>query len=245
MNSTEKVTWILKRLGEIPYEIGISDIADEMGHSRSGVHKILATLVRERFVSQDRRSRKYSLGPALSRLAISYKGDRSIIEVADPVMRDLLEKTGESVGLCVKEDGVPILVHKVVSSQPLRLDNQIGTVINLNRGAMGKVIAAFEPEEELDVLLGKPMEKWTERTIQDPGILKEEYRLIRERGYAISSEEVIPGILAIAAPLFDRNRQCWAALTVGGPTVRLDRQRMETFAPMVMAAAARISENLG
>ncbi|HPD96682.1 MAG TPA: IclR family transcriptional regulator [Synergistales bacterium] len=245
MNSTEKVTWILKRLGEPPHEMGISQIADEMGFSRSGIHKILSTLVREKFVSQDTRSRKYMLGPALSRIAIAYRGDRSIIDVADPVMKDLLEKTGESVGLCVKEDGIPILVHKVVSNQPLRLDNQVGTVIKLNRGALGKVIAAFEAEEKIEALLQEPLEKWTEQTILDPLKLREEYRRIREKGYSISAEEVIPGILGIAAPIFDSRGECRAAITVGGPTVRLTLQIMEGFAPMVLNAASLIAENLG
>jgi len=205
MNSFEKVSWILKRLGEPPYEMGLSELAREMVTGRSGVHKIMTVLIRENFVIQDPQTKKYSLGPALFRLGNTYKQERSILEVAEPCMRELAQKTGESVGLCIREGDIAVLAHQVVSDQPLRFEGRIGSRLAPNRGAQGKLMAAFEPEERIrEVLLSTTLEQRTHKTITDAEKLLEELREIREQGYALSDEESFIGIRAVAAPV--RNR---------------------------------------
>lgn len=246
MNSTEKVIWILKRLGEPPYEMGLSDLAREMGYPRSGVFKVLAVLLQENFVNRDPETKKYTLGPVLFRLGSIYRTEKNLLEIAEPLMRDLVAFSGESVGLCIREGDRAVLAHQVVSEQPLRFEGKVGTLLAPNRGAQGKLMAAYEPQERIrEILASAPLEKRTPRTLTDPGVLMAEFERIRRRGYALSDEESFTGIRAIAAPVRNRHGRIWASIALAGPTVRLSEERINELIPEVIRAADRISEGFG
>ncbi|MBN1334068.1 MAG: IclR family transcriptional regulator [Synergistales bacterium] len=246
MNSTEKITWILKRLGEPPYEMGLSELAKEMGYGRSGIFKILGVLLSENFVNQDPETRKYSLGPVLFRLGNIYKTEKNLLEIAEPVMRELLEISGESVGLCIREGDNAVLAHQIVSDQPLRFEGKVGTRLAPNRGAQGKLMTAYEPDERIrDVLASTRFDKRTPYTLTEPDELLHEYEKIRSRGYSLSDEESFPGIRAIAAPIKNRHGKVWASIAIAGPTVRLTDERIQELIPEVIQAAWKISEGFG
>ncbi len=246
MNSTEKVTWILKRLGETPYEMGLSELSKEMGYPRSGIFKILGILMQEHFVAQDPETKKYSLGPVVFRLGSIYRTEKSLLEITEPIMRDLVTFSGESVGLCIKEGDRAVLAHQIVSQEPLRFEGKIGTLLAPNRGAQGKLMAAYEPEEHIEAILATTtLERRTPQTITDPQKLREEFEKIRLRGYALSDEESFPGIRAIAAPVRNRHRKVWASIALAGPTVRLTHERIAELIPEVIRAADKISQGFG
>lgn len=246
MNSTRKITWILKRLGEPPYEMGLSELSREMGYGRSGIFKILSVLSKENFVSQDPETKKYSLGPVLFRLGNVYKSEKNILEIAEPFMEELLGATHESVGLCIREGDIAVLAHQIVSDQQLRFEGKVGTRLAPNRGAQGKLMTAYEPEERIRaVLASTSFKKRTPYTLTEPDVLLEEYEKIRSRGYSLSDEESFPGIRAIAAPVRNRHGKVWASLAIAGPTVRLTDERIEEFIPVVIDAARKISEGFG
>lgn len=246
MNSIEKITWILKRLGEPPYEMGLSELSKEMGYGRSGIFKILSVLVKENFVYQDPENRKYTLGPVLFRLGNIYKTEKNLLEIAEPVMRDLLNLVEESVGLCIREGDNAVLAHQLVSDQLLRFEGKIGTRLAPNRGAQGKLMTAYESAERIqEVLYSTKFEKRTPKTMTEPDELLEEYERIRSRGYSLSDEESFPGIRAVAAPIRNRHGKVWASIAVAGPTVRLTMKRIDEIIPLVINAAERISEGFG
>ena len=85
MNSTEKIIWLLKRLGEPPYTISLTELSKEIGFSKSGIYKILLTLVSEGLVIQDMNTKKYSLGPALFRLGNIYSEQKGIKDISFPI----------------------------------------------------------------------------------------------------------------------------------------------------------------
>jgi len=246
MNSFEKMAWLLKRLGEPPFEMGLSEMAGEMGTGRSGIFKIMMVLLRENFVVQDPLTKKYSLGPVLFRLGNTYKQEKSILEVAEPFLRDLASRSGESVGLCIREGDIAVLAHQIVSDQPLRYEGKIGSRLGPNRGAQGKLMAAYEPEERIrEDLFSGPLESRTPKTITDPDVLLQEYAMIRKQGFATSDEESFEGIRAIAAPVRNRHGEVWASLAVAGPTVRLTNIRLNQLIPFVVETADRISSGFG
>lgn len=246
MNSIEKITWILKRLGEPPYEMGLSTLSKEMGYGRSGIFKILAVLIKENFVSQDPETKRYSLGPVLFRLGNIYKTEKNLLEIAEPVMKNLLKISGESVGLCIREGDNAVLAHQVVSDQHLRFEGKIGTRLAPNRGAQGKLMAAYETEERIrEILSTATFEKRTPRTLTRPEELAREYEKIRSLGYSLSDEESYPGIRAIAAPIRNRHGEIWASIAIAGPTVRLSMETLQELVPLVLDAASKISEGFG
>jgi IclR family transcriptional regulator, KDG regulon repressor len=246
MNSFEKVTWLLKRLGEPPFEMGLSEMAKEIGTGRSGLFKIMGVLLKDNFVVQDPQTKKYSLGPVLFRLGNTFKQEKSILEIAEPHLRELAARSGESVGLCIREGDIAVLAHQIVSDQPLRFEGKIGSRLGPNRGAQGKLMAAYEPEERIrEILLSTPLEARTPNTITDPERLFGEFSLIREQGFATSDEESFEGIRAIAAPVRNRHGEVWASLAIAGPTVRLTTNQVNEFLPIVIETADKISSGFG
>lgn len=95
MNSTEKVLWLLKRLGEPPYAMTLTMLSEELACGRSGVYKLLSPLVKNSYVVQNQENKKYSLGPSLYRLGMIYADLKGIAQIAHPIMRKLSAETCE------------------------------------------------------------------------------------------------------------------------------------------------------
>ncbi len=113
MNSHEKLIRILKRFGEPPYEMGITELSREMGVSKSGIHKIIRSLVQESLLVQNPSTRKYSLGPLVFRLGNVYSDSKGIWDVSHTIMHSLADRTGASVLIGIREGDDPILAYKL------------------------------------------------------------------------------------------------------------------------------------
>jgi hypothetical protein len=126
LSSPEKVLFLLKRLGEPPYEMGVTELAREMCAAKSGVHKLLALLVRESFLVQNGATRRYSLGPAVFRLGNVYSDMKGIGEVARGVMEAIAKITGTSVFVGIREGDEAYLAYKVDSPEGFIYQGQVG-----------------------------------------------------------------------------------------------------------------------
>lgn len=246
MTSVEKVLWILKRLGEAPYELGVTELAREMGHGKSGIYKILLTLVEEGFVVKNDNNKKYSLGPAVFRLGHVYSEQKRIWNVAEPIMRGISEITKETVSIGILEGNDAILAYKIESPHAIRLYRKVGRKYPLNAGAIGKLLAAYnDPKKIEQLLLSSELKRRTPNTIVDPQILKEEYQRIRDRGYAISDEENTLGAFGISAPIWNKYDEVIACLCLAGPKEHFKGKKIETWISLVVNGAKEISYRLG
>ncbi len=128
----------------------------------------------------------------------------------------------------------------------LRLFAQPGTRHPVYCTGVGKVLLAWEPEEEVRRFLASiPLLRFTPNTLTDPEALIRELRSVRARGYAVDREERERGVRCVAAPVRDSQGRVVAALSVCAPASRLPRCRLPEIARLVQAAAYRISANLG
>jgi IclR family KDG regulon transcriptional repressor len=245
MNSTEKVLWLLKRLGEPPYSLTLTALADELGCGRSGVYKLLQALTKDGFVTQNPETKKYGLGPAVYRLGAIYRDLRGISEVAQPVMRKLADLTGETVSIGIRDDDSAILFAKIESPHAVRLLGKLGQRYPLNAGAIGKLLAAFHDPARIEELFDHmPLIKKTANTITDRVQLLNEYEKIRRQGYAHSDEENAPGAFGISAPIYERDGKVSACICIAGPKERFTTERVCEWTRAVIAAADQISQIL-
>ncbi|MFZ5969826.1 MAG: IclR family transcriptional regulator [Bacillota bacterium] len=246
MNSTEKVLWVLKRLGEHPFEMGLTDLAREMGYEKSGIYKILNMMVKDGFIVQNSNTKKYFLGPALYRLGIVYSEQKGIWELAKPVMKEIVEITQETVTLGIREGMDAILAYKLESTHEIRLHGKVGKKYPINAGSMGKVLAAYhDPKLIQEYLKHHTLEKKTDNTIIDKEKLLEEYALIRQQGYATSNEENTVGGFGIAAPIYDKEGSVWTCLCLAGPKSRFTDENIKSWVSLVIDGAREISYRQG
>ncbi len=125
----------------------------------------------------------------------------------------------------------------------------IGSRFPAHCTALGRVLLAYRDAAEMDSFLLKAeregLQQYTNGTLTDMGLLKQELRKIREQGYAIETEQYLPGIRCVAAPIFNHTGKAVAALSVAGPAVRLTDECVEDFVPALKKTTGNISVRLG
>lgn len=244
MNSAEKTVMLLKLLGQAPYVHGVTELGEKIECTKSGTYKLLTALVRGGLAAQTA-SHKYTLGPAVYLLGKTYEDKIGLSKMIKPYLARLRDLTGENASFSMLIDGKAVLIHREESRQLIRLVGSVGQERPLHAGATGKVLGAFQDEEVTRRrLMEEPLKAYTERTITSPEALLEEYRRIREQGYAIAEGELHIETMGVGAPIRDASGQVWAAIAIGAPRMRVDEAKKERYIFLVKETAREISQEL-
>ncbi|MBE3597791.1 MAG: IclR family transcriptional regulator [Limnochordaceae bacterium] len=257
--SVDKAVRLLLTLGHMPGRAaGITELAHRLQLTKNQVFRLLKTLERHRLVDQDPGGSLYRLGSGLLVLAAMARDGLQLVRAASPTLDRLAMATGESIHLAAREGLEAVIVDVRESLHPVRLTAQVGGRYPLHAGACPRAILAFlPPEQQEQVFRALPrLPRYTRRTVEDPEALRRELDAIRQRGYAISDEDVDLGARAVGAPIFaagpspSADGGTWAlqavgALSIAGPTVRLPDPVLARYGEMVAAAAREISNRLG
>lgn len=247
VRSLDRAIAILNVFSRERNELGVSEIAQLTGLNTSTTHRLLASLTANGLVQQVSGSRRYALGPHILRLAYIASGHVNVQEAALPVMKRLRDASDETVGLhLLRADNRRVVVDQVESHKPLRRTyTELGQPIPLHQGAPGKVLLAHLSPEAREAILSAPLEAATAQTPTDADALREQLRLIRERGYALSFGERVTDIHTVAVPIANHTGEVIAALSITGPTVRMPRERLQQLAELGLAAGQELSRRLG
>lgn len=236
----QKTMLILETLLENTEEMDLREIAVRTNIPKSTVHRILSSLEKDRWVLQEKETRKYRPGARILIFADSWRVRQSLIQTADIPMRHLVEQTGETTVLAVTDGCEVRCAHVVESSHAVKFSFRVGGKLPIHAGATGKVILAFGNEDIRKTVFSSPLTAFTENTITSMEKLEEEIEIVRQRGYAISIEEVDPGGTAIGAPILSIDGRLLASLILSGPRSKFER-KIEDLAPMVVKTARDIS----
>ena len=181
----------------------------------------------------------YHLSARLISLARAAEAAESIIEIADPVMRELAMECGETVILVRLIARTPVCVHRVESAHHLRAAFEPGQPLPLERGASAKVLlSGLAPQVRRDYLA-----QFAKADPEGMGRLEASIRLAAERGWAVSEQEIDRGVWAASAAVID-GRSVVAALTVPSPLVRSPTDLQERLLGQVRKAAGRLTDIL-
>jgi DNA-binding IclR family transcriptional regulator len=161
-------------------------------------------------------------------------------ELARPLLRALVERTGETATLSVPGAFEAVTVDFVAAESSVVSVARLGRPSVGHATAAGKVVLAFgsAPPEG-------PLTGFTERTIVDRRALAAEIERVRERGWAEAEGEREPDLNALAAPVFGRSGELHAVLGLQGPGARLSAERRREALPAVLDAASELSRALG
>lgn len=225
--------------------LGLSELAVRLNVNKSRAFRILTTLEQQGFVVQDEATKSYRLGLKLLHFGEAVRRDLHLPQVAAPVLDQLATATGETVFLGVIDGLEAVCVDKRESRHPVRLYAEIGRRAPLHAGGIPRVLLAFRALEDTDIVSRLPLKPITSETLVDRERLVEELARIRERGYAVSVNDLDIGVTAVAAPIRDHLGRVTAAVGVSGPNERLPEASIAGLAARVRAAAATISRGLG
>lgn len=221
--------------------VTFTELTAASGLAKSTTSRLLTALERHGLVRRDPAGR-FSPGEVFVSYAWRGGAEADLVSVAQPVLARLGEQTGETVNLGVpREGGLVEQIAQVDSRYLIGGTNWVGLAVPLHCAALGKVLLAFGSAE----LPGGRLEQRTDRTITSRTVLAAELAAVRERGYAVTVEELEPGLVAVAAPVFAWGATVVAAVSVSGPASRLGPAELPAAATSCMAAARSVSALLG
>lgn len=185
----------------------------------------------------------YRIGLRLFQIGNLAPASRGLREAALPIMQDLYAVTRENVLLSVLNSADQVLyVEKLRGRDSATALTRSGGVLPPYATATGKVILAHSPAAVVDRVCAAGFVAYAERTIRDADEFRAQLEQIRQQGYAVADQEIVPGRRAVAALVSNRDRSLLAGLGVMGATERISVERL---APAVRTAALALSRRLG
>jgi DNA-binding IclR family transcriptional regulator len=224
----DKMVSVLNTLESGP--ASLADLVAGTGLARPTAHRLAVALERHRLVGRDVRGR-FTLGPRIAELAAAAGEDR-LLAVAQPILNQLRDLTGESAQLYRRQADIRICVAAAERATGLRDTVPVGSALPMTAGSAAQVLLAWdEPERARRVLQGA---KFT------PAALAQ----VRRRGWAASVAEREAGVASVSAPVRGPGGRVVAAVSVSGPIERLTRSPGRLHAPVVARAGDKLSELL-
>ena len=225
--------------------MGITAISKSLRLAPSTAHRLVASLAAHDFIVQDSGTKRYRLGMRVFQLGSNVAARFGVRSAALRNMELLAEESEETVNLGVLVKYELFYLEKIQNNDPIRIELQVGHAVPAHCTSMGKAILAYMPPTKLDVLLSKvTLERKTSRSITDMKTLKKELAVIRQRGYAFDNSELIEGVSCVAAPILTSEDVAIAAISVAGPSYRMDPEKISSIIPMVRKAADRTSQEI-
>jgi len=232
-------------------DLGISDLAREVGLGRSTTHRYVSTLAALGYLQQDRTSRKYRLGPRVLDLGFSAINSMELREVAGPHLRELSDATGYTANMAILDELDIVYVDRCRSAQPrqreIDLNLHVGARLPAYCTSLGKVLLAQLPEDERAARVERiDFQRRGPNTITSRAALTAELVRVRRQGYAVNNEELAYGLRSIAAPVLQHDGSAAGAINLAVHSSMVSSETLgESFGPILMRTAADISARLG
>ena len=213
----------------------LAELAGEAALPKSTASRLLGALERQGLIQQNGRRGSFEPGPVVRRFA--HRGQ--LVELAQPRIDVLAATSGETINLAVPGPlGVEHLAQ-VESRHFLGTGQWVGRRVPYHCTAVGKVLVAFSGVEP------GPLEAHTPATIADPEHFAAEIARVRRDGSATAVDELEVGLTGLAAPVFGAGGRAFAALSISGPTLRLDAQLIADLRPTLIHEARELGHDMG
>lgn len=224
----------------------LSEVAEKMEQSPSTVHRVLHTLAARGIAESDPATQTWNIGPATFRLGSAFMRRSGIVERARPVLRALMEHTGETANLGILNGDAVLFVSQAETHETIRAFFPPGTRSPLHCSGIGKALLAYgRPETVRALLASSDFKRFTDKTLTTTEDLQQDIARTRARGYSFDDEERTRGMRCIAAPVFDLSGEAVAGISVSGPSHRIGHEHVKTLGAAVAAAAQDLSQALG
>lgn len=215
----------------------VTELAEHMELSPSTVHGYLSTLEEHRYVIKT--GDEYRIGLKFLHVGGGALVDREGYKTGRRKVEQLASDTGERAQFIVEEHGIGIYLHTASEETSVQIDSRIGKETHLHSSAAGKSILAHLPERRVDEVV----ERWglpelTPNTITNRDTLDEELEEIRDQNYAFNDNESTVGLRAVGAPVIGPNDRVIGALSVSGPSNRMDGTWYTEELPTLLLGAA-------
>ena len=253
IQSVEVGGQLLRALVHQGRPMALKDLAREAGMAPAKAHPYLVSFGKLGLIEQDPSSGRYGLGPLALQLGLIGLQQADPVRLATPLLPELAQRVGHTVALGIWGTYGPTIVQVEEAPTAVRVNMRHGTVMSLTDTASGRLFAAFLPraqvraafddeqvrEKRLAVLTNpsRPRPKWAdfEATLE----------AVRRLGYGHTVDELVPGVSAMAAPVFKHGGDIVMSVTAIGPTALFDVSPQGALAQALVTCANEVSQRLG
>ncbi len=240
---------VLELLVDEPEGLPLVVIAERLDLSKSATHRLLSGLVSRSYITQDATTRHYRPTLRLTCMGLKLLSATGLVDVCQPVLDRLATSTGELARMTVAEGDVLSWVAKAQGARSgLRYDVETGGQPRLSCTATGHAwLSTLGDDEALRIVHDQG---WPSPSSDQPNAPKnarellDRLNLARQQGYAavIDSATLGTAAVAVAICLRDSSERAVGTVSVAGPSVRIDRNRIRAFAEVLIEAALELAE---
>lgn len=237
----DRATSLLDAIARYPEPVSLKILSAETGLHSSTAHRILASLIDNRFVERNPAGR-YKLGMRLLQLGVRLHRNIDLRSIALPYMEILRDQLNESVNLTIREGDVVVYIEKATPNRMMHVQQIVGSRAPLHVTAVGKLMLGAGGENEIRSYAQRTnLPAYTRNTLSNLPDLLENCTTAFERGYSLDNEEAEIDVGCIGVLIYDSNGSVAAGLSVSAP---IERRRME-WVKDVQEAGRAISAQLG
>lgn len=242
--AVHKAFKVLRTVAESPRHLGLTDLALQLGFSKSTTHGLVHALLREGALAQGPDGRKLFLGPTVVDLAFSRWNYLKMVESVQSMIVTLRDQIRETLVLGTVVSNRILIMAAAESTEPLKISASPGTILPLFAGAAGKVFMAVKKNDAVKELIReKGLPRYTPRSIVDENAYLFELEQVRLRGHAVDDEEYLTGVRAVAVALSNTHGPPMALWAVGLSS-NMGAEKIELAADIMIGAREGLRNTL-
>ena len=243
--SVDRAFSILEEVAQSNRGLRLREIATKLGAPRSSTHSLLVALERRGYLQRNESTGRYCFGPKAFTLANDGLKGMALREISYPVLTGLMRQTGLTVHMAILDREHAVLIEQLVPLPEMAPMTWPGERLELHCTALGKALAAFQPEDHWERFAGKrALPQHNENTICSRKKFLDELAITRKRGYAFDDEEVDLGMRCLGVPVCGAAGTI-AAISVCGNCAEVHAANAEKLVRSLTTAAAQIQRALG
>ena len=248
---------LLQALADQGTSMALKDLAREARMPAARAHPYLVSFCRIGLVQRDDASGRYHLGPLAQQLGLISLQQASPVHVATPLLAPLARQIGHTVALASWGSHGPTIIRVEEAPTVIHATLRHGSVFSLAGTASGRLFAAYMPEPQVRALLKAERDRARASTgsaeagaptavpVPSWKAFAPQLEAVRQQAMSRSEGEIVPGISAMAAPVFDAAGQMALALVAIGAAGIFDAGWDGVVALGVRGCAEMISRRLG
>lgn len=240
-----RALYLLKTFNDEKPLWSLAELSKELKLNKTTVYRLLTALESEGLIRRNLNAETYSLGPEMVTLGARAMRSYTLREACRGELKVLAETSHETATLEILSGRDILILDEIRGSHLLGSVPSVGTRWPAFATSTGKAILANLPDEQVSVILKGSLPQYTPKTITDPVRLRKDFADTKRRGYAVADEALELGFRAVGAALFQHDGEVAGAISLGGPVVRFNADRISEFGKLISGVAKRISLRLG